>query len=402
MKRVVIVGAFDRYNYGDNIMPILFELFLREFYPSVFDHYQLVYAALTESDLSRYKAFKTQALADVFATGTDDIEAVISIGGEVLCAPSSTLFLHMNNAPKQARRIQALRERKLIFLADLICRRHYRLPWEYPYVPPRLQPTMKVAFNTVGGGISSRSLGTYLYSVKQRLAEASFLSVRDSRTEQRLQHFCAPKVAPDSAMTMAYFANAEFLTNQSSDRVRKVCSESYICFQASPKKAGASARACAVKLRELSERYGMSVKLCPIGYASGHDDIDFLREVYACADGDFELVDDLNVWEIMNVIKNAKVFIGTSLHGAITALSYSTPYIGLNRAVAKLDKFLLDWGIEEGQRCYSVAELGDIFAKVTAIDPANFRSHSKYLMELSLANNHELVAALELSKFEQL
>jgi len=51
MSRVIILGAFDRYNYGDNLMPILFEFFLKEFYPDFFNKYDLVFSALTSSDL---------------------------------------------------------------------------------------------------------------------------------------------------------------------------------------------------------------------------------------------------------------------------------------------------------------------------------------------------------------
>jgi hypothetical protein len=81
MKSVVVLGAFDRYNYGDNLMPILFEIFLREFYPNFFDKYTLVFSALTNSDLSRYKAKKTVAMSEVFSGNLDDIHAEICIGG---------------------------------------------------------------------------------------------------------------------------------------------------------------------------------------------------------------------------------------------------------------------------------------------------------------------------------
>ena len=112
MKEIVILGAFDRYNYGDNIMPILFEMFLEKFYPTVSDRYSLVYTALTESDLSRYKAKKTKAIADVFLKA-DDVHSIIVIGGEVLCASSTTLFLHMDENVNLASIIRAIKNKKL-------------------------------------------------------------------------------------------------------------------------------------------------------------------------------------------------------------------------------------------------------------------------------------------------
>lgn len=115
MKRVVVIGAFDRYNYGDNLMPILFEIFLKEFYPDFFKRYKLVFSALTNSDLSKYKAKKSVAMSDVFSGNLDDVEAVISIGGEVLCASSSTLFLHMDHSENLMDRVSFLKKKKLSF-----------------------------------------------------------------------------------------------------------------------------------------------------------------------------------------------------------------------------------------------------------------------------------------------
>lgn len=398
MKRVVVVGAFDRYNYGDNLMPILFELFLKEFYPAFFKRYELVFSALTDSDLSKYKAKKTVAMSDVFGGSLDDVEAVISIGGEVLCASSSTLFLHMNHPEKLMGRISFLKEKRLSFLADLFCRNFYRLPWEYPYVPKRITGSMKVAYNTVGGGVSRRRLGTYIHTVRSRLSSADYLSVRDTRTENSLARFCTPDVFPDSAITMAYFVGDQFLEKESSPKVNELCKENYICFQAAPKKVGTSAREVVDVLRKIARSRDLGVKLCPIGYASGHDDIDFLREVQRISGGEFDLVEDLNIWEIMAVIRNAELFTGTSLHGVITALSFSVPYIGLNRRVGKLDKFLSDWGVGTSKRCYSVAELPEVFETVMGTDRAKYHEHSKWLQGLGLTNNHKLVKALGLDQ----
>jgi len=151
-------------------------------------------------------------------------------------------------------------------------------------------------------------------------------------------------------------------------------------------------------LKELEKNYGLTVKLCPIGYANGHDDIEFLQEVQEISGGEFDLIDDLNVWEIMSVIRNSTVFVGTSLHGVITALSFSVPYIGLNRAVAKLDGFLADWGVGASKRCYSVTELPDIFEAIMNTDRVEFQDHSRRLLELGLTNNYRLVQALGLDK----
>lgn len=396
MKNIVVIGAFDRYNYGDNLMPILFEFFLKKYYPNIFNKYNLEFSALVDSDLSKYKAKKTVAISKVFDGRHDSIHAVIAIGGEVLCASSSALFLHMNHSAKLVKFIKLLRKMRLSILADMVCQKYYGLPWEYPYIPKRLEPHIKVAFNTVGGGVPKRVLGPYLHSVRKRLFDADYLSVRDKRTARSLEKFCSPTVFPDSAIVMSYLVSDEFLGIESRVCINKLKSDNYICFQAAPKKVGASAYQCAETLGEISKKHGLKVILCPIGYASGHDDIEFLREVEKHSNGEFIVLDDLNLWEIMSVIRHSKFFIGTSLHGVITALSFSVPHIGVNQKVVKLDKFLAEWGIGSSNKCYSILEILDIFDSVLNFDKEKFRAHSKYLIELGLTNYHDMVNSLHI------
>lgn len=63
MKKIIVIyGAFDRYNYGDNMMPIIFELFINKYHPDFKNKYTISFASLTKSDLSKYKAIKTVAI----------------------------------------------------------------------------------------------------------------------------------------------------------------------------------------------------------------------------------------------------------------------------------------------------------------------------------------------------
>ena len=397
MKKIVVIGAFDRYNYGDNLMPILFEFFLKRFYPDSFSEYEFVYSALTDSDLSKYKAKKTVAIHKVLNKKNENPHSIISIGGEVLCASSSTLFLHMDNSKKATDFIVFLKKNRMTILADLLCQRHYKLPWEYPYLPPKLSGTL-TAFNTVGGGVSRYSLSQYLNKVKTRISNSDYLSVRDSRVVKSIDSFSSPDLFPDSAITMADFITDDFLVEECSDQINQLKNKDYICFQAAPNKTDASAIEWVDILNKISERYSLEVILCPIGYASGHDDFDFLEEIHKKSLGKFTLLYELNLWEIMSIIKNSKIFLGTSLHGVITALSFSVSYIGLNPKVTKLDAFLKNWGINPSNRCYSADEILDVIDSILVIDKTEFDKHSKRLRSLGLDNNHKLVSTLGIKK----
>lgn len=400
MKKIVVIGAFDRYNYGDNLMPILFELFLKEFYPEIISSYEIVYSALTDSDLTKYKAKKTIAMYKALDKKNESVHSIISIGGEVLCASSSTLFLHMNNTKKNKNFVVFLRKHKMKVLADLFCKHFYKLPWEYPYIPPK-DDSRLTAFNTVGGGMPKRSLrnfNVYFSGVVERLANADYLSVRDKRGVSSLKNFSNPKLYPDSAIVMADFITDDFLLNECKEDINQLMKKNYICFQAAPKKSDASAEEWVNILKKLSQKYNLDIVLCPIGYANGHDDFSFLKEIKDKSSGDFTLLYELNLWEILSTIKNSKIFLGTSLHGVITALSFSVPYVGLNPKVDKLNSFLKEWGISPSTRSYAFDEIPDIVHAVFQIKKDDFNKHSVNLRNLGMKNNHELVNALYISE----
>jgi len=47
----------------------------------------------------------------------------------------------------------------------------------------------------------------------------------------------------------------------------------------------------------------------------------------------------------MGLIANSQCFIGSSLHGCITAMSYCKPYLGVE--VSKTLNYIKDWGLGE-------------------------------------------------------
>jgi len=393
---VVVIGAFDRYNYGDNLMPIILERFLKKYYFTTYKKYSWVYAALIESDLSHYGAKKTIAMADALSKDKENVCAVISVGGEVLCASSSTLLLHMDHSLYFRRVVYFFKKIGLGFLSDIYSRRFYRLPWEYPYIPDTRRGQWKVGLNTVGGSLSKWSIGEYAYGVRKRLKSANYLSVRDERTKKAMQNFCSPVLAPDSVIAMSDLVTDGLMLDNSSDNIKEICQERYICFQAAPRKAGATAEDWSKVLSYLSKKYELKVILCPIGYAQGHDDFDFLKEVRRVSQEEFKLLDELNLWETMAIIRHSAIFMGTSLHGVITCLSFSVPYIGINPNVTKLDQFLLKWGVKGGNKCYSIEEIPKCFSRMLEVDRKKLSNHSKHLRELALENYHHMIQALEL------
>lgn len=357
-KNVVLYGAYDRYNYGDNLMPIVFHDYVKKFRPEKYKHINFIFSSITDSDLSLYHSPKTIAIKDVYATLVNG-DAIIAVGGEILCAPNSTLFLHMprnkrfNDVLTKMNSLPVLRK-----LVQISARIFNPTPWDFPYLidKSKLSEGIKVIYNTVGGSLNGLRQNKR-NELANRLSTADYVSVRDTRTLENLQCIDDVALAPDSVHIISELYDDEFIESKVSTEVVEQLDSNFICFQAAPAKVSASEDDIVKFIRSLSVNNNQKVVLLPIGYASGHDDFYLLEKIHAALPDNTEFLYDLNVWEIMYVVKKSNLYIGTSLHGAITALAFGVPHFGLNKSIYKLDGFLSDWSVYPYNQCYSMSEI---------------------------------------------
>lgn len=385
MKKIVLLGAFDRYNYGDNLMPILFEMYVEKYAPSILNEFSFEYAAIGLSDLSHYKCLRTDSINKFI----DDkkVSAVIVVGGEVLCATNVGLFLHMQ---KNNLEHLILKRLKKIFgsFFTFFSNKKYSAAWEYPYIPSSsfFNSKPKIIFNTVGGHLHNLNKDKRV-DVERRLNSAQYISVRDKRTEKSLSGIKGIKLVPDSVYIMSDLVADEFLLNRVSSSVSSLVHKDYMVFQAAPNKLGETIENTVEQLRNVANFTNKNIVLLPIGYASGHDDLEVLKKINKGLPESSSVYNELNIWEIMYVIKNSYAFMGTSLHGVITAMSFGVPHIGINGKVAKLDSFLKSWSIPPFNKCY---EVKDISLAIESIKQANLSEleivTKKIIEEIKLNN----------------
>ena len=111
-----------------------------------------------------------------------------------------------------------------------------------------------------------------------------------------------------------------------------------------------------------------------------HDDHEALKAVQAklrCPSVYFDA-------DIMYLIANAKAYIGTSLHGAITSMSYAVPHVGL--VVEKLDAYLATWGVEGNNYAVPFDQIYKQYITATLIEKKAYqRSLDKQLVEIKKA-----------------
>lgn len=383
--KIVLLGAYDRYNYGDNLMPIVLVDYMKKFYPHLADSVEFIYASISDSDLTGYEAKKTVSINDACRTLTDN-DTLVVVGGEVLCSTNSTLYLHMPRTKVLNDILTKFNRRSTTRgVLNAYARLRYPTPWNFPYIPDpkKLPKNLKIIYNTVGGNLSNLS-AREKSKIVDRLNGAALLTVRDSRTAKNLEGIQL-SLAPDSVHIISELYDQNFFAENARGMQEKYQHEDYFCFQASPKKLSEDINIVADVLRKICRQNNCKVMLLPIGYASGHDDSHLLKKLHALLPDIAFYEDDLTLWNIMFLIKNSSLYIGTSLHGAITALSYAIPHFGLNkgpnRKIPKLDGFLGDWSIPPFNRTQDIQTIGKLSASIKKLQ--NHR-----LKERAETNNH--------------
>ena len=96
-------------------------------------------------------------------------------------------------------------------------------------------------------------------------------------------------------------------------------------------------------IEKIIDKYQLGICLCPIGTASGHSDDIALAKIYNLLKrkDNVLLVTFPNIYDIMWLIKHSALYVGTSLHGTITALSFGVPFVA--HGPLKLKNYLETW-----------------------------------------------------------
>lgn len=395
MKKIVLFGAFDRYNYGDNLMPVLFQMFVEKYAKHLLSEFEFEFVAISESNLEKYYCYKTKSINSVINTLPSG-SVVVVIGGEVLCGRNQSLFLHMQDNLFHHFFLKVFK--KLLPNAfNSYAKRRYSTHWEFPFIPSAkfFVEDVKVIFNTVGGDLDSLSPDE-LIDVKDRIFRSDYLSVRDKRTFNSMKEVGKETIlAPDSAYIMSDFFDKKSLKAKVSSEFLAQLPQNHFVFQAAPNKVGCSVADCIKHISALANKTGKKILLLPIGYASGHDDYHLLQKIHKAIPEQTVLMYDLTIWEIMYSIMASAGYFGTSLHGAITAMSFSIPHFGINKRITKLDAFLQDWSVAPYNKCYPIEDIAKLAELITVDSITTLKTKSASNIEKVKDNYQAIMGVIE-------
>jgi len=398
-KDLIIMGAFDRYNYGDLLFPIFLIKYIELYRPDVIKNYnEIIPVALENKDFTNVGGISTLAWKELKINVSKDI---IVAGGDVLGATVSGLY--MDSLDSYTELLKAKIIRKYISKNHINRKaiKKFNIDNNFPYIPvPEKSNVNNIVYNSVSG--SEFITGTMEEKKKNiildRLSKSTYVSNRDSSTFEALKkQGIDVNLAPDSATimselfpvnTLKKLVNSEILSNTEE--------KEYIVFQFGYWKVRNSIEELVGQIEEISLKDNVEIVLLPVGFASNHDDLIALQKVSRKLKIKHHLYENVSIWDIMYIIGNAKFFFGTSLHGNITAMSYGIPHIGLSEKIVKLDKYLNTWSIYPFNNNIKFGDISSFYYMNKDFDNVLLKKNAKRLNELVHNNYKKLFNALML------
>lgn len=330
-KRALLVGAYERDNFGDELFLLVTEHYLAE------AGYDSVAAAPFAADMTELLDRSVERFVDCLERERFDL--VWTVGGEA-GAITTEGAMRWSVAPELFAEYKAADgARKTEIRRQVMGGTHV----ETPYMPRLsafplnvLTPTV---INSIGiSGIAKASTDRRA-QVLRVLREATAVSVRDPRASETLdgggiEH----TLAPDLVHTIRHM-HPKPADEQSSGYVLVQVNQAQI------KSIGLHRYADAIAASEALKPYPL--RMIYAGLAAGHDSPDEYRQIRdrileQDPGRDIEILDiSRRPWDIVDEIRRATLWFGASLHGRIVACAYDVPRISLARG--KVDVYSEAW-----------------------------------------------------------
>lgn len=396
MKKIALVGAVDRNNYGDLLFPIILKEWLSSRDPNLeFKNYGTV-----ASNLSQIGALPSKKISDIESDAPDTL---IVVGGATLNSAWKFTHLHLLENDKKILfyRIvyKLIGKRNAEKLSSKILVAHSRYPWIFSKEEYNLS-NCQLIYNTVSGTDFS-----YFNEKEQRrmasyLNQADYLSVRDPLTKENLENLDVADVqmVPDSAVIMSDIFPKDKLQNMVSNEYQMIAKKNtsnYLVFQIG-KKYASEEKKIAEQLCRYCQEKKLSLVLLPIGRAGMHEDQIPLKKIYEFCKKQVEvfLPEKNTIFDTMFYIANAEVFLGTSLHGNITAISYGVKTVGLDSRVKKLNYFLEEYYIDSYPYAADIFHIYDELVKSDYVHEKDILHSRNQLIKLVTAHFQQVLEIL--------
>jgi len=343
------LGTFDVENYGDLLYPLIF----RHLVETAVQHYSLL-----PGNAPHAAGFRTQSIRSLFEL-PGPLTVVIG-GGDILRTDSELMARHYGRNSRvsyeglrQSIGVSGLvgyelRQKLPRVDADGFYAQRFQARWlNYPAVGPFIIAPDDLAQGStvtyVSCGVPHEFAPSEADAVKRAFEQARFVYLRDEESAEKLRRAGVTRelcVAPDLAVLLSDVFRPADTARRGRELLMSLgidTTQAVVCFQSQPY-PGFFEDEILAQLNSYCERTGSAVVLLPLGYC--HGDHEFLQRVAPRANGRFKYAAVNSIFDMMAVIAASDLFVGTSLHGNITALSFGLPHVFGPLPVAKARGFL--------------------------------------------------------------
>lgn len=339
-KILYILAPNDRFNYGD----LLFPYIIKHFFFNIVD--EIKFCSTKKSDLSKLGGIPTESIENLIYASPQNENYLIVAGGDSLFIDWNTILSFID---KKINLLSIFDYKFKTTLLKRYIKKHYKTFSKYPFSIGKneLKNFKGVYYNSLGG--TTLELNPSLLNNKENIAilnSIDYISVRERKTSEILEENGIPNcLVPDSAILMSDVFNDNFLRAQVSKQVSEISNKKYLFFQIGKSFLKNDEKFFSYILDNISEKYNIDICLCPIGTAMGHCDYEALYSIMSLIKNrKTHLIKQPNIWEIMWLIKNSKLYFGSSLHGTITSMSYDIPFVAYGPI--KLKNYIETWAKE--------------------------------------------------------
>ncbi len=199
-------------------------------------------------------------------------------------------------------------------------------------------------------------------AIRRAFEAAAFVHVRDFQSRDKLREIGVGRdieVSPDAIVTLGDFFDQETERLKGAAILARhgiAADRSVVCVQSFPQ-SPTDADELLQALTALKQRLDVEIVLLPLGYC--HGDAAFLQSLAQKSNGQLTCVGLESVYEMISVIAASQLFVGTSMHGNITAFSFGIPHLFGPIAVDKMDGFLDVVGLGADSKLESWSQLDE-------------------------------------------
>jgi exopolysaccharide biosynthesis predicted pyruvyltransferase EpsI len=357
------VGTFDIENYGDLLYPVIFQSMMRS--RGWVDEVEKV--SFLDGEAPGQAGYYTKKIQDVLDESKNRVRNLVVGGGDILRTDKEMLASHYEKqyqTRKEKNYLYKLR-RKLFgnpSLTNEFVRRYMNYDAVGPFIidAGKFDSVDSVAFCSCG--VPFRFEEYESAAISEAFDSAKFIYLRDEQSKEKLRAAGVKsniQVAPDLLVTLSDFFDYKkekgkgsgILSKNGVDIAKKV-----LCFQCPPT-SFIMLSEIAKKLCEYRENNNAEVVLMPVGYY--HGDHYAMKKISEISNGKLKYIGVYSIYEMLSLIAASDVFVGTSMHGNITAFSYGIPHLFAPISVDKLDGFLGQVGLDYRSKILSYDEMGE-------------------------------------------